>query len=146
MSNFAHFAEPLEVIHETLGFRGTPVEKHCCTAIGLNNDAEKCNLFGSYLRGKASVLRINAKYNGVTVDNWRSMKDHFMLRYKGQVKTNTFCHQITKRFQEKTETVSDFAERCITGMQEFIDSIAHPANTNYDAEYLAQTRAHQNEH
>jgi hypothetical protein len=46
------------------------------TAMGLNNDAEKCNLFGSYLRGKATTLWINAKYNRVTVDNWRSVKEH----------------------------------------------------------------------
>jgi hypothetical protein len=63
----------------------------------------------------------------------------------GQVKPNKFCHQIPKLFQEKAE-VNDFAKRCITGMREFIDSIVHPADTKFDAEYLAQTRDHKNEH
>jgi hypothetical protein len=62
-----------------------------------------------------------------------------------QVKPNKFCHQIPKLFQEKAE-VNDFAKRCITGMREFIDSIVHPADTKFDAEYLAQTRDHKNEH
>jgi hypothetical protein len=35
---------------------------------------------------------------------------------QGKVETNTFCHQIPKLFQEKGETVSDFAKRCITEM------------------------------
>jgi hypothetical protein len=70
------------------------------------------------------------------------VKDHFIFRYKVKVETNGFWCQITKLFQEKAEAVSDFAERCLTEMQEFIDAIDHPANNNFEAEYLAQTRAH----
>jgi hypothetical protein len=29
LSSFPKLAEPLDVIHGTPGFRGTPVEKHC---------------------------------------------------------------------------------------------------------------------
>ena len=81
---------------------------------------------------------LNTSYHGVTIDNWRSVKEHFMIRYKGKT---TFCHQIPKLVQDKTETFSDFAERCITEMREFMDSIQAPADNQYDTEYLAYTAA-----
>ncbi len=59
---------------------------------------------------------------------------------QGKVETNTFCHQIPKLFQEKGETVSDFAKRCITEMWEFIDSIDKPADDQFDADYLAHNK------
>ena len=37
-----------------------------CTAMELNKEQEKCNLFG---RGKATALWINAAYHDVTVNN-----------------------------------------------------------------------------
>jgi hypothetical protein len=55
---------------------------------------------------------------GVDVDSWRSVKEHFMIRYGGKVETTTFCHQIPKLVQDKTKTISNFAERCITEMRE----------------------------
>jgi hypothetical protein len=76
----------------------------------------------------------NASYNGVTVDNWRSMKEQLLFKYKGKVEINTFCHQIPK-LKEKAETVYDFPKKCIRGMRGSIDSIAHPADNNFDAEY-----------
>jgi hypothetical protein len=79
-----------------------------CTAMGLANDAEKCNLFGSHLIGRATAMWMNATYQGVDVDSWRSVKKHFMIRYRGKVEITTFCHQIPKLVQDKTETVSDF--------------------------------------
>ena len=112
----------------------------------LNNEQEKCNLFGKYLRKKATALWIKAAYHGVTVNNWRSVKEHFMFRYKGKVETNTFCHQIPKLFQEKGETVSDFTKRCITEMQEFINSIDKPADDQFDADNFAHTRAQQTQY
>jgi hypothetical protein len=78
--------------------------------MGLVNDAEKCNLFGSYLRGRASALWMNAQYESVNVETWRTIKDHSMIRYRGKTETTTFCHQIPKLVQDKTETVSDFVE------------------------------------
>ena len=54
-----------------------------CNAMGLGNDAEKCNLFGSYLKGCATAMWMNAAYKGVDVDSWRSIKEHFMIRYRG---------------------------------------------------------------
>ena len=112
-----------------------------CTAMGMVNEEEKCNLFGSYLRGSATKLWINADYHGVTIDNWNSVKTHFLIRYKGKVETNTFCHQIPKLNQEKNESVSDFAERCITDMREFMESISLPAEALFNAGYNAQTAA-----
>ena len=44
-----------------------------CNAMGLVKDAEKCNLFGSYLRGRASALWMNAQYEGVNVETWRNV-------------------------------------------------------------------------
>jgi hypothetical protein len=49
----------------------------------------------------------------------------------------TFCHQLPKLVQDKTETVSDFAERCTTEMQEFVDVMPLPANRFFSAGYLA---------
>ena len=74
-----------------------------CTAMELNKEQEKCNLFVSFLRGEATALYINATNHGMTVNNRRSVKEHFMFRYKGKVETNKFCHQILKLFKEKGE-------------------------------------------
>ena len=57
-----------------------------CNAMGLGNDAEKCNLFGSYLRGRATAMWMNAQYEGVDVNDWRSVKEHFIIRYRGKQK------------------------------------------------------------
>jgi hypothetical protein len=65
-----------------------------CTAMGLADDVEKFNLFGSYLRGRATGMWMNASYQGVNIHNWRSVKDHFMIRYRGKMETTLFCHQI----------------------------------------------------
>jgi hypothetical protein len=108
-----------------------------CNAMGLGNDAEKCNLFGSYLRGCAMAMWMNAAYEGVEVHNWRRVKEHFMIRYRGKTETTTFCHQLPKLVQDKTETVSDFAERCITEMQKFLDTMPLPANGFFTTAYLA---------
>jgi hypothetical protein len=108
-----------------------------CNAMGLVNDAEKCNLFGSYLRGRASALWMNAQYEGVNVDLWRNVKEHFMIRYRGKTETTTFCHQIPKLVQDKTETVSDFTERCITEMREFPDAMPNQNDTHFGPGYLA---------
>ncbi len=81
-----------------------------CTAMGLTDDAEKCNLFGSYLKGRATGMWLNASYKGVDVNSWRSVKDHFMIRYRGKMETTTFCHQVPKLVQDETETGSDFAK------------------------------------
>jgi hypothetical protein len=82
-------------------------------------------------------LWMNAAFEGVNVDNCRSVKEHFMIRYTGKVETTTFCHQIPKLVQDKTETVSDFAKRCIMEMREFLDAMPNPANRFYTAAYLA---------
>jgi hypothetical protein len=47
--------------------------------MGLAEDAEKCNIFGSYLRGRATATWMNATYTSVNVYNWRSVKEHFMI-------------------------------------------------------------------
>jgi hypothetical protein len=78
--------------------------------MGLADDVEKCNLFGSYLRGRAMAMWMNASNQGVNINNWRSVKDHFMIRCRGKVENTTFWHQIPKLVQDKTKTVSDFAE------------------------------------
>ncbi len=57
--------------------------------MGLADDAEKCNLFGSYLRGRATAMWMNASYQGVNVNSWRSVKDHFMIRYREKMETTT---------------------------------------------------------
>ncbi len=80
---------------------------------------------------------MNAAYEGVDVNSWRSVKEHFMIRYRGKTETTTFCHQIPKLVQDKTETVSDFAERCIMEMQEFVDAMPNPADRFNTAAYLA---------
>ena len=74
-----------------------------CNAMGLAVDAEKCNLFGSYLRGRASAMWMNAQFQGVEVDTWINVKEHFMIRYRGKTETTTFCHQIPRLVQDKTE-------------------------------------------
>jgi hypothetical protein len=51
--------------------------KSACNAMGLAEDAEKCNIFGSYLRGRATAMWMNATYKGVY--NWRSVQEHFMI-------------------------------------------------------------------
>jgi hypothetical protein len=108
-----------------------------CNAMGLAEDAEKCNLFGSCLRGRATAMWMNAANEGVNVDIWRSVKEHFMIRYRGKTETTTFCHQIPKLIQDKIETVSDFAERCIKEMQELVDTMPNLADRFYTAAYLA---------
>jgi hypothetical protein len=103
-----------------------------CTAMGLIKKQEKCNLFG---RGKATALWINAAYHDA--------KEHFMFRNKGKAETNRFCHQIPKLSQEKGETDSDFAKRCITEMREFIDSIDKPADDQFPDDNIALTTTQQ---
>jgi hypothetical protein len=66
---------------------------------------QKNALFGSYLRGHATPMWMNATYEVVDVDSWRSVKEHFMIRYRGKTETIPFCHQIPKLVQDKTETV-----------------------------------------
>ncbi len=80
---------------------------------------------------------MNAAYKGVDVKSWRSVKEHFMVWYRGKTETTTFCHQIPKLVQDKTETVSDFAQRCNTEMREFVDAMPNPAYRFYTAGYLA---------
>jgi hypothetical protein len=80
---------------------------------------------------------MNAPYKGVDVDRWRSIKEHFMIRYRGKTETTTFCHQLPKLVLDKTETVSDFAERCIREMREFVDPMPLPADRFFSAGYLA---------
>jgi hypothetical protein len=111
--------------------------KSACNSLGLAEVAEKCNLFRSYLRGRATAMWMNATYKGLNVYNWRSVKEHFMIQYRRKVETTTFCHQILKLIQDKTETVSDFAKQCITEMREFVDAMPNPANRLYTAAYLA---------
>ena len=82
-----------------------------CNTMGLGNDAEKCNLFGSYLRGCATAMWMNPSYQGVEINSWRSVKDHFIIQYRRKMETTTFCHQIPKLVQDKTERSSDFAEQ-----------------------------------
>jgi hypothetical protein len=53
------------------------------------------------------AMWMNAAYHGNIIDNWRSVKEHFIVRHKGKMETTTFCHQIPKLVQDKTETVSD---------------------------------------
>jgi hypothetical protein len=105
--------------------------------MGLGNDAEKCNLFGKYIRGHATAMWMNAAYEGVDVDSWRSIKKHFLVQSRGKTETTTFCHQLPKLSQDKTEIVSDFAERCITEMREFVDAMPLPADRFFSAGYLA---------
>jgi hypothetical protein len=64
-----------------------------------------------------------------------------VIRYKGKVDSYIFIRRISKLFQEKNETVSDFAERCITEMREFINSIEPPADDQFPAQYLAPSAA-----
>ena len=64
-----------------------------------------------------------------------------VIRYKGKVDSYIFIRRISKLFQEKNETVSDFAERCITEMREFINSIEPPADDQFPAQYLALSAA-----
>ena len=111
--------------------------KSACNSMGLAEVSEKCNLFRSYLRGRATAMWMNATYKGLNVYNWRSVKEHFMIQYRRKVETTTFCHQILKLIQDKTETVSDFAKQCITEMPEFVDAMRNPANRLYTAAYLA---------
>jgi hypothetical protein len=66
------------------------------------------------------------------------------------METTTFCHQIPKLVQDKTETVSHFAEQCIMEMQEFMDFFQAPVDALYTAGYLAlptadRTHARENE-
>ena len=105
-----------------------------CTAMGLADDAEKCNLFGSYLR--ATAMWMKASYQGVNINNWRSMKDHFMIQYRGKMETTTFCHQVPKLVQAKTKTVSDFGQQCITEMRKFINFIQAQMDALYTAAYF----------
>ncbi len=44
---------------------------------------------------------MNASYQGVNINNWRSVKDHFMIQYREKMETTTFCHQIPKLVQDK---------------------------------------------
>jgi len=66
-----------------------------------------------------------------------------MFRNKGKAETNRFCHQIPKLSQEKGETDSDFAKRCITEMREFIDSIDKPADDQFLDDNIALTTTQQ---
>jgi hypothetical protein len=47
------------------------------------------------------------------------------IQYRGKTEKTTFCHQLPKLVQDKTETISDFAERCIKEMQEFVDAMLY---------------------
>ena len=93
-----------------------------CTAMVIVNEEEKCNLFWSYLRGKAMALWINPAYHSITVNNWRILKE------------SQNC------FRRKLKQSLDFAERCVMEMREFIKSIDGLADDQYDTSLIPQPR------
>jgi hypothetical protein len=73
---------------------------------------------------------------GVNINNCKSVKDYFMIQYRGIMETTTFCHQVPKLVQAKTKTVSDFGHQCITEMRKFINFIQAQMDALYTAAYF----------
>ena len=52
--------------------------KNSADAMGLADNAEKCNMFGNYLRGPAAVIWEGMDFYGESKVDWNSVKKYFL--------------------------------------------------------------------
>ena len=115
-----------------------------CEAMGLNNDGEKCRIFGSYLRGKATALWKVMEHYRINDQVWAEVKDYFLTRYKGKPQPDALVHKMTRLSQDKNESVNDFATRCITEIGDMTRICGNADDRDVAPEYLALTEAQRN--
>ena len=73
--------------------------KNSANAMGLADNAKKCNMFGNYFRGPAAVLWVGMEFHGESKVDWDSVKKYFLKMYQGKVDVETFTFKIAKLIQ-----------------------------------------------
>jgi hypothetical protein len=61
--------------------------------------SEKCNMFGNYLRGPATVIWEAMNYFGESRTDWANVKRFFLKEYQGEVNIQNFTFKIAKLYQ-----------------------------------------------
>ena len=95
-------------------------------AMGLADNAEKCNMFGNYLRGPAAVIWEGMDFYGESKVDWNSVKKYFLKEYQGEVDVETFTFKIGKLIQGSNESAVNFGGRCLQSVYEQYKSIPVP--------------------
>ena len=110
-------------------------------AMGLADNAEKCNMFGNYLRGPAAVIWEGMDFYGESKVDWNSVKKYFLKEYQGEVDVETFTFKIAKLIQGSNESAVNFGGRCLQSVYEQYKSIPAPAADALNADGAAVTVA-----
>ena len=73
-------------------------------AMGLADNAEKCNMFGNYLRGPAALIWEGMEFYGESKVDWNNVKKE----YQGEVDVETFTFKIAKLIQGSNKSAVNF--------------------------------------
>jgi hypothetical protein len=111
--------------------------KNSANTMGLADNAEKCNMFGNYLRGPAAVLWEGMDFYGESKVNWNSVKKYFLKQYQGEVDVETFTFKIAKLIQGSNESAVNFGGRCLQSVYEQYKLIPPPVVEALNAEGAA---------
>jgi hypothetical protein len=98
-------------------------------AMGLADNAEKCNMFGNYLRGPAAILWEGMELYGELKVDWESVKKYFLKQYQGEVDVETFTFKIAKLIQGSNRSAVNFGGGCLQSVYEQYKSLPLPGNS-----------------
>jgi hypothetical protein len=110
-------------------------------AMGLADNAEKCNMFGNYLGGPAAVLWEGMEFYGESKVDWESVKKYFLKQYQGEVDVETFTFKIAKLIQGSNESVVNFGGRCLQSVYKQYKLLPPPAAAVLNTEGAAVAAA-----
>jgi hypothetical protein len=111
--------------------------KNSDDAMGLADNAEKCNMFGNYLRGLAAVIWEGMDFYGKSKIDWNSVKKYFLKEYQGKVDVETFTFKIAKLIQGSNESAVNFGGCCLQSVYEQYKSIPAPVVEALNADRAA---------
>ena len=100
-------------------------------AMNLADEAEKCKMFAAYLRGPAVSVFDNMKKLRRNSDDWNTVKEYFLTKFRGKVDVNEFTSKITKLTQHKDESTMLFGNRCYETIHDHLATTPFP-----EAEHL----------
>jgi hypothetical protein len=107
----------------------------------LADNAEKCNMFGNYLRGPAAVIWEGMEFYGESKVDWNSIKKYFLKEYQGEVDVETFTFKIAKLIQGSNKSAVNSGGGCLQSVYEQYKSIPVPAADALNADGAAVTAA-----
>ena len=105
--------------------------------MGLANNAEKCNMFGNYLRGPAALIWEGMEFYGESKVDWNNVKTYYLKEYQGEVDVETFTFKIAKLIQGSNESAVNFGAWCLHSVYEQYKAIPAPAADTLNAEGAA---------